>query len=512
VHNGIIENCGNLKAELLSEGVRFASETDTEVVVWLLERAYLALRDPVRAIRFTAGRLKGSYALGIVFSDRTREIYALRKDSPLLVGLSPKGNMLASDVMALTGMEAYFPLCEGEIAAIGPDSVKVYSADGVEVAKEKLVPPPAEEDVGKNGYDCYMRKEIAQTPAALARTLAELCENGLPSGERLGFTADEARALKRLHIVACGTAMHAGLVGRYFIEALARVPVSVDIASEFRYNDPIIGEGDVVVAVSQSGETADTLAAARLSRQKGARVIALVNVERSTLTAEADSVIYTRAGREIAVASTKAYSVQAATLCLLGVYLAYARGEISGDRARELTFELCVELPELSKRAMELEPKCAEIARRFCRVKSLFYIGRGIDCVTAAEASLKLKEISYIHSEAYAAGELKHGTISLVEPGVPVFAVCTDEKRFDKTLSNLLEVISRGASAVLFVKEGVDIPAGIGAEAVYLPAGEGVSTAIAAMTALQLVAYHAARELGYDVDKPRNLAKSVTVE
>lgn len=510
VHNGIIENYAGLKAELIALGYTFVSETDTEIAAKLIDYYYSKKQNRLEAITAATKRLEGSYALGVLFADKADTIYAARKDSPLIIGIGEGANYIASDVTAvLRRTRDYYQLDDLDVAEITPDGVTIYS-DGKQVERKKLTASWDFEAAEKGGFDHFMLKEIHEEPEAMIKTLRPRIKDMLPdfSEEKL----DEAMLARvsRLHIVACGTAMHAGLVGKYMLEKFARIPVNVDIASEFRYNDPIIDENDLVIIVSQSGETADSLAALRLAKKKGAATLGIVNVIGSSIAREADNVLYTWAGPEIAVASTKAYNVQTALLCLFAVKCALVRGKIGEDVARELTRELYEEAPRAVADVIAMKEEAKTLSEDFKTVSNLFFIGRGIDYPLSCEGSLKLKEISYIHSEAYAAGELKHGTISLIEEGTPVIALATSNAMFDKMVSNIREVKARGAKVLMISSVDGETPAAD--KSVKLPAVPEWLAFFPAVTMLQLIAYYTSAIRGCDVDKPRNLAKSVTVE
>ncbi len=510
VHNGIIENYLRIKDFLTERGYAFESQTDTETVAKLLDYYYHG--DPMECIRETLHMVRGSYALGILFQDFPDRIFAVRKDSPLIVGKGEGENFIASDVPAiLKYTREYYLLEENEIAVLTKDSVSFTDSYGADLTKTLHVAQWDVEAAEKGGFPHFMLKEIHEQPDAVRNTVSPRIRDGLPDLEEAGVTDDLLRGVRQIHIVACGTAMHAGMVGKYVMEKLARVPVNVDIASEFRYRDPILSPDELVVIVSQSGETADTLAALRLAKQQGVRTVAIVNVVGSSIAREADSVIYTWAGPEIAVASTKAYSVQMSVLYLLAFRLALAKGKISQEQCRALCAELLT-VPEKIGQILEHAQQCQYFAAQFQNAENLFYIGRGLDYAMSMEGSLKLKEISYIHSEAYAAGELKHGTISLITKDVPVIAVATQSALYEKTVSNIKEVKARGASVMMICRHDAPLA---GEVADYLFELEDLSDLLMPMLTiipLQLVAYYTSVLRGCDVDKPRNLAKSVTVE
>ena len=510
VHNGIIENYLSLKEFLIQNGYEFVSDTDTEVLVKLLDYYYNG--DPLSSLLTTLSKVRGSYGLAILFKDFPGRIYAVRKESPLIVGYGKEENFLASDIPALLKYtREYSILDEGEIAQIDENGISFFNEFGKPIEKERLTADWDVEAAEKGGYAHFMLKEIHEQPEAMSRTINSRLENGLPNLRIPELTDEMLRGIERIHIVACGTAMHAGMVGKTAIERLTRVPTEVDIASEFRYRDPIVSEKDLVIIVSQSGETLDTLAALKLAKQKGAKTLAIVNVVGSSIARAADYVLYTYAGPEIAVASTKAYSVQLAVLYLFTLRLALARGSLPEAEVRRYVKEL-TRLPELLEQLLADTERIKYLASLFMNCEDLFYLGRGFDYALSLEGSLKLKEISYIHSEAYAAGELKHGTISLIVDGTPVVALATQDAIFEKTLSNVKETKSRGARVILFCKEGTEVPADVADHVVKLPVYEEIFMPMLLVVPLQLFAYYMAVLRGCDVDKPRNLAKSVTVE
>jgi len=515
VHNGIIENDAVLRRELQDGGARFLSETDTEAAARLLDLIYGECGDPVAALFETAARLRGSFAFAVLFADRPDSIYAIRRDSPLIVAESQRGAVLASDIPAiLRHSRACIRLPEETVAVLRGDGIAFFDRAG------NTLTPPAEqidwtvEKAQKGGYPHFMRKEIDEQPEALHRTVAPRVRDGLPHFGLEELDTDRILRYRRIHLVACGTAMHAGLLGKRVIEAWARLPASVEIASEFRYRDPILGpEHDLCILLSQSGETADTLAALRHAKTKGVATLAIVNVVGSTVAREADHVLYTHAGPEIAVASTKAYSVQCALLTLLALRLALAHGRMSEEEVWAGTAGLLGDLPAAVTSALALNDRIAAIAPKFAAAEHLFFIGRGIDADLCTEGSLKLKEISYIHSEAYPAGELKHGTISLIVEGTPVIALLTDAALCEKTLSAIREVVSRGARVLAIASEEIAARLVIPCEELLvLPTVSPLLAPFPAVTVLQLLAYHIAVARGCEVDQPRNLAKSVTVE
>ena len=510
VHNGIIENYQEIKQFLGKQGYKFESETDTETIAKLLDYYYGG--DPLETIIQAIREVTGSYALGIIFRDYPDRIYAVRKESPLIVGVGEGENFIASDVPAiLKYTRDHYLLEQDEIAVITAKGVSVYDTHKQLVEKELYTANWDMDAAEKGGYEHFMRKEIYEQPTAVKTTITPRIVEGMPNLSECGITSEDLKNVRRLFIVACGTAMHAGMVGKYVIEKLARVEVTVDIASEFRYRDPLIEQGDLVVLITQSGETADTLAALRLASERGAKTLAVVNVKGSSIAREADMVIYTHAGPEISVASTKAYSVQLAVMYLLAFSLAYEKGKITKERCMELTKALQA-VPDQIAQTLESEDTCQYVASKLVNADSLLYIGRGLDYALSMEGSLKLKEISYIHSESYAAGELKHGTISLVTEWMPVVAVLTQTQLFEKTVSNIKEVKARGAKVAALCRESVDLPKDVANYVVKLPETEDLLMPMVAIAPLQMIAYYTAVLKGCDVDKPRNLAKSVTVE
>ena len=513
VHNGIIENYKKLKEFLLSQGRKFESDTDTEVIAQLLDYYYEKNHgNPVEAIVKTLKEVEGSYALGIVFADFPDRVFAMRKESPLIVGIGEGESFIASDVTAiLQYTKNYYLLEPDEIAVLSRQGAKVYDLHYQKIEKELKT---ADWDVSaaeKGGYEHYMLKEIHEQPESIKKTITPRIEDGLPNLEECGITPERLMEFNKIHIVACGTAMHAGMVGKYVIEKLAKISVNVDIASEFRYREPLVGEGDLVIIISQSGETADSLAALRLAKDLGAKTLAIVNAKGSSIAREADMLIYTHAGPEIAVASTKAYMVQIAVMYLFAFELALANQKIDETECRRLT-ALLQGTPDKITEILEHKEMTQLIASELITADSLLYIGRGLDYALSMEGSLKLKEISYIHSESYAAGELKHGTISLITENMPVIAVATQQNLFDKTISNIKEVKARGAHVVLVSRESYQPEKDVADFKFGLPAYEDLLMPMLAVVPLQLIAYYTAVLKGTDVDKPRNLAKSVTVE
>ena len=512
VHNGIIENYKQLKQFLIeNERDEFLSDTDTEVVAQLLDFYYDG--NPIRCIRKVLHELRGSFALGIVFADRPDTVYAVRCESPLIVGQGVGEVFVASDVPAIIKYtKDYYLLEYGEIAVLKNGSVHFCSLHGRMLEKELLTADWDEDSAEKGGYPHYMIKEIHEQPVAVKTTLMPRIEDGLPNLSECGITVDSLRSFQNIFIVACGTAMHAGMVGKYVIEKLARVSVTVDIASEFRYRDPLLTPDDLVIIISQSGETADSNAVLTLAKEMGAKTLAIVNVKGSSIAREADMVIYTHAGPEIAVASTKAYMVQLSVMYLLAFEMAFAKGKISEETCRELTEEL-VHMPEVIEKTIDkVVDVCQYVSTKLITADSLLYIGRGLDYALSMEGSLKLKEISYIHSESYAAGELKHGTISLITEGMPVIAVATQNTLLEKTVSNIKEVKARGAMTIVISDEQADIDSEAVDYLIPVPKKNEILMPMVATVPMQLLAYYTSVNKGNDVDKPRNLAKSVTVE
>ena len=510
VHNGIIENYLKLKKKLMSKGYEFLSETDTEVIAHMLDYYYNG--DPLATITKVMHRMEGSYALGILFRDHPDEVYAVRKDSPLIVGTSKSGNLIASDVPAVLKYtrDVYF-LENEEIVKLTRDGLHFYNIDEEELEKEATHIDWDMNAAEKGGYEHFMLKEMHEQPKAVKDTLTPRIKNGDVVIEELGMTDEEIRAIRKIFIVACGSAYHTGVTAKYVFEKLARIPVEVDLASEFRYRDPILQENTLVVIVSQSGETADTLAALRLAKEKGVRTLGIVNVVGSSIAREADNVMYTWAGPEIAVATTKAYSTQLIAQYLLAMKFAKVRGTVSQNDFDAMIQSL-ERLPEQISLLLSHKENVQRFANRYLAAEHVFFIGRGIDYAISMEGSLKLKEISYIHSEAYAAGELKHGTISLIEDGRLVVAVLTQPELYKKTISNIQEVKTRGAFVMAVTTVGNTEVEKVADYVVYLPETNPIFANSLAIIPLQLFGYYVSIGRGLDVDKPRNLAKSVTVE
>ena len=510
VHNGIIENYGALKERLAARGYTFESETDTEVLVKLIDSCYHG--EPLQALHEALGMVRGSYALAVLFKDFPDTIFAVKKESPLIVGWGEGENFVASDIPALLKYTRdYSVLEEGDLAVVAAQGIRFYNAFGEPVERQRLTADWDQEAAEKGGYPHFMLKEINEQPAAITATVSPRVEDGMPDLRIPELTDERLRSIRTVHLVACGTAMHAGMVGKAAIETLARVPAEVDIASEFRYRDPILNKNDLVIIISQSGETSDTLAALKLAKSRGVPVLAIVNVVGSSIARAADYVLYTYAGPEIAVASTKAYMVQMCVLYLFALRLAYARGKLEEAETKRLTAEL-LRAGEVIKPRLDDCEQIKYLASRFVNTQSCFFIGRGFDYALSLEGSLKLKEISYVHSDAYAAGELKHGTISLITDGVPVIALATQKQVYEKTISNAKETKSRGARVILFTTKDAVVPEGVADYIIRLDEYEDLLMPLQLIVPLQLFAYYMAVLRGCDVDKPRNLAKSVTVE
>lgn len=510
VHNGIIENYARLKRKLEVKGYEFLSETDTEVLVHLLTEYYDG--DPIAAIERVMRRVEGSYALGIMFKDHPHHIYAARKDSPLIVGASPVGNLIASDVPAiLRYTRSVYYMENEEIVCLSKEHIRFFNIDGDKLEK---TPTTIDWDIDaaeKGGYEHFMLKEIYEQPKAVRDTISPRLKNNDVVIEELGMTDEEIRAVRKISIIACGSAYHAGITGKYVLEGMARIPVEVDLASEFRYRNPIYEEGTLAIIISQSGETADSLAALREAKNHGVRVLGIVNVVGSSIAREADNVMYTWAGPEISVATTKAYSAQIAALYLLAMKFAKVRGTVSQEEFLKMQSDL-EQIPEQIEALLGMKEKIQRFANRYLVADHMFFIGRGIDYAISLEGSLKLKEISYIHSEAYAAGELKHGTISLIEDGTLVVALATQENLYPKTISNIVEVKTRGAFVMAVTNFGHKEIEKTADYVIYIPKTNPFFTNSLAIIPLQLFGYYLSLGRGLDVDKPRNLAKSVTVE
>jgi len=513
VHNGIIENYIAIKEWLQQEGYQFKSETDTEVVPHLLKHFYKGnLKEAVQEI---IKKLRGSYALAVVHEGEPDKIVVARQDSPLVIGLGDGEYFLASDIPAfLNYTKNALILEDGEVGVITKKGVTIYDINNQVLEKQVMQVRWDAQAAEKGGYEHFMLKEIHEQPKALRDTMISRILEGASAVElkELDIQPAAIASLNKVFIVACGTAYHAGVVGKYLIEDFVRLPVEVDVASEFRYRNPLIGENDLMIVVSQSGETADTLAALREAKRKGAKVIAITNVVGSSVSREADYVIYTWAGPEIAVASTKAYLTQVLCMYMVALYLAKIKETMSSEKIAAVIDALRI-LPEQVEQVLDKEEEIAAIAKRFCGYEDLFFLGRGLDYAVAMEGSLKLKEISYIHSEAYAAGELKHGTLALIEEDIPVIALATQKEIFEKTLSNIKEVKAREAQVLAVVQEADAEEINKSVDAVFtIPNCPDSITPILSIVPLQLLSYYIAKERGCDIDKPRNLAKSVTVE
>jgi glucosamine--fructose-6-phosphate aminotransferase (isomerizing) len=510
VHNGIIENYLKLKKKLIAKGYEFISETDTEVIAHLLDYYYDG--NPLRAITKVMHRMEGSYALGIVFKDHPQELYAVRKDSPLIVGHTDGGNIIASDVPAVLKYTRDVIFIENEeIVCMKEDSLEIFNVDQEPIEKKSTHIDWDVEAAEKGGYEHFMLKEMYEQPKAILDTFSPRIKGDKIEIEELNMTDEEIRNIRKIMIVACGSAYHAGVTAKYVFEGMARIPVEVDVASEFRYRNPILEKDTLVIVISQSGETADSLAALRESKSRGVKVLGIVNVIGSSIAREADCVMYTWAGPEIAVATTKAYSCQLIALDLLAMKFAYARGAISSSELQGYIEDMKC-LPEQVELLLNNKNRIQKFANRYLAAKDVFFIGRGIDYAISLEGSLKLKEISYIHSEAYAAGELKHGTISLIEEGTLVAAVLTQEELYKKMISNMVEVRTRGAFVLAVTNEGNTEVERASDYVIYIPETNPYFTNSLAIIPLQLFGYYISVGRGCDVDKPRNLAKSVTVE
>ena len=514
VHNGIIENYLELKKYLTDKGYVFHSETDTEVIAHLVEHYYKKVQpgDLLEAVRLTLGVLEGSYALGVLCDDCPASFVAARKDSPLIIGLGKGGNYIASDIPAILSRTRNILIMEDqEIACLNASEVRLYDSLGQDVVREPVYVTWDSEAAEKGGYEHFMMKEINEEPRALRDTIVPRIRNGLINFEHVDLSREILENTDHVHIVACGTASHAGVVGKYIIEKLCRIPVQVDVASEFRYRDPIVSDKTLVIIISQSGETLDTLAAMREAKKLGARILAIVNVVGSSIAREADSVIYTAAGPEIAVASTKAYNTQLAALYLLAFQMAHTLQRIDQNVYEEYLKKM-QELPALMEETLSRQETVQRFAAEHFNVHSVFFIGRSLDYALSMEASLKLKEISYIHSEAYAGGELKHGTIALIEEGTLVVCPLTQNNLMDKMISNIREVKARGAVVLGIAADSCEKAAEVCDTIIRIPDVDPLLAPIIAVTPAQLFAYYVTVNKGLDVDKPRNLAKSVTVE
>ena len=513
VHNGIIENYQELKNKLLRKGYTFYSETDTEVAVKLIDYYYKKYEGtPVDAINHSLVRIRGSYALAVMFKDYPEEIYVARKDSPMILGVGDGESFIASDVPAiLKYTRNVYYIGNLEMAKVSKEEITFYNLDGEEIQKKMKTVDWDAEAAEKAGFEHFMMKEIHEQPKAIQDTLNSVIKDGAIDFSGLELTKEEILSFEQIYIVACGSAWHVGMAAQYVLEDMARIPVRVELASEFRYRSMAVNKNALVIAISQSGETADTLAALRLAKEKGMTTLAIVNVVGSSIAREADKVFYTLAGPEISVATTKAYSAQLAAMYCIAVEFAFVRGKITEEQYAYYISELLTIAPKINK-ILEDKERLQWFAAKYAGAHDVFFVGRGIDYAVSLEGSLKLKEISYIHSEAYAAGELKHGTISLIEPGTLVIGMLTQSKLYEKTMSNMVECRSRGAYLLGLttygkyeIEETVDF-------AVYVPRIDEYFAGSLAVVPLQLLGYYVSVAKGLDVDKPRNLAKSVTVE
>ncbi|AXU26101.1 TPA: glutamine--fructose-6-phosphate transaminase (isomerizing) [Clostridioides difficile] len=511
VHNGIIENYMEIKEELISEGVKFESQTDTEVIAHLVDKYYEG--NLLDAVYKTISKLRGAYALGVICKEHGNELVAVRKDSPLVVGVGEGENFIASDIPALLKYtrDVYF-LENGEVVHLKDENVTVYDSNRNLVEKEVFHVTWDVEAASKGGYDYFMSKEIHEQPTGVRETLERrLDDNGNIILDSINISKEDLEKINKVYIVACGTAYNAGLLGKYAIEKFVNIPVITDIASEFRYSDPFVDENSLVILVSQSGETADTIAVLRDSKAKGARILSITNVVGSSIARESDDVFYTWAGPEVAVASTKAYTTQITSLYMIALDFAIKKGTITREFYDSMISKM-KEIPSKIQEILDNEEYIKEVAKTVVSSEHAFYLGRGIDYSLAMEGSLKLKEISYIHAEAFAAGELKHGTIALIEKGTPVIAIATQEKLFEKMVSNMEEVRARGAYVVAIAQSHNKDVEKAADKIIYIPNSDDILSPILAVVPMQLLAYHVSVLRGCDVDKPRNLAKSVTVE
>ena len=507
VHNGIIENYVELRQELTREGYRFESETDTEVIVHLVEMYYAG--DFKKAVMKASNRLRGSYAMGIVCADKPERIFVVREASPLIMGVGIGENYFASDV---TAMVAYtrnvIYLEDGEFAELTPDFIRIYDCSGREISKPVSRITWDIQAAEKGGYEHFMLKEIMEQPRAAKATITPRIQGGEVVLEGLDL---DLTGIQKILITACGSAYYAGCAGKYTIEKLCHLPVQTELASELRYSDPLVDEHTLLIVLSQSGETADTIAAMKECRSRGARILAIVNVVGSTIAKLADCTLYTWAGPEIAVATTKGYTTQLLVLYLFALYVAKRRNTLEPGQYRRLIGEL-KGLPKLMQQALDMNPRIPRLAKKYHKAQSMFFIGRNTDYAVALEGALKMKEISYIHAESYAAGELKHGTIALIQEKQPVIALCCNPSVTDKTMSNIVEVKARGAEVLAVAERGNQKIVSLADDMIYVPKVDTLLAACVEIIPLQLLAYYVARENGCDIDKPKNLAKSVTVE
>lgn len=509
VHNGIIENYLQLREKLIGEGYHFDSETDTEVIVHLIEKYY---KGNVReALIKTTNKLRGSYALGVICTENPGTLYAAREASPLILGLGTDENYFASDVTALVAhTRNVIYLEDGEFAELSADSIKVFDCLGTEINKKVVRVMWDVQAAEKGGYEHFMMKEIKEQPAAVKATIAPRIKDGKVVFDELNITADKLKSINKILITACGSAYYAGCAGKYALEKLCNIPVSLELASELRYSEPIIDEHTLLIVISQSGETADTIAAMKECKQKGATVIAIVNVVGSTVAKLADYTVYTWAGPEIAVATTKGYTTQVTVLYLLSIYFADKLNLIKEDYGKYV--KSVQSLPRFIQQAIDMNPQIEKLAKKYHSSKALFFIGRNTDYAVSLEGALKMKEISYLHSEAYAAGELKHGTIALIEEHQPVIALCCNENIMEKTLSNIVEVKARGAEVLALTFKNNTKILSVADDLMFIPEIDPIFSGVVEIVPLQLLAYFVAKENGCDIDKPKNLAKSVTVE
>lgn len=507
VHNGIIENYEEIKRSLINSGYKFKTETDTEVACALIDNIYSEVKDITKTIEIFQKKVRGSYAIGLVCDDDYENLYAIKKNSPLIIAHGENENYIASDMPAILKFTKNFiALNDGDFAKISANDIKVFNKDGIEINKELKSFEGDLSSIDKNGYEHYMQKEIMEQPEVIKKTMNEYLTNNL---DNLFKNMPDFSKYKKIHIVACGSAMHAGLVGKSLIEEYANVPVDVEIASEFRYKKLFLDENSLVIAVSQSGETADTLAAVEIAKKNNADTLGIINVVGSSIARESDLVLYTKAGSEIAVATTKAYSVQTALLSLIALNI--GQKNISKAELKEL-LESIKKLPAQMEILLNKDKKYQEIAETIYNKEDIFFIGRDIDYAIAMEGSLKLKEISYIHSEAYPAGELKHGTISLIEEGTPVISIVTNKNIAEKTISNIKEVKSRGAEVILLTNSECDVDSDFYNKKIVIPTTHKLIQPLLTILPLQKISYEVAKLRGADIDQPKNLAKSVTVE
>ena len=513
VHNGIIENYQELKDKLIRHGYTFHSETDTEVAVKLIDYYDKKYKQgPLYSLTHAMQRIRGSYALAVMFKEYPELIYAARKDSPLVIGVKNDAAFLASDVTPIIRYtkQVYY-IGDEQVAELGKGTAKFYNLDQEEIKIEPKQVTWDAEAAEKNGYEHFMIKEIHEQPNAVKDTINSVIKDGKINLKEIGIDQESSKKIHKITIVGCGSAYHVGVAAQYVIETLARIPVRVELASEYRYRNPIVNENDLVIVISQSGETADSLAALRLSKKRKARTLGIVNVIGSSIAREADHVFYIVAGPEIAVATTKAYSAQLIAIYILAIQLGIYNGNISQENSERLITELKT-IPDKMKKVLEDKERIQWFASKFANAKDMYFVGRGIDYAVALEGSLKMKEISYVHSEAYAAGEIKHGPISLIENGTLVIGVCTDGKLYEKTRSNMVEVKSRGAYLMGLTTYGNYSIEDTADFTVYIPQTEPCFATSLAIIPLQLLGYYLSVAKGLNVDKPRNLAKSVTVE